>query len=293
MSGYLQRLASRALNARASIHPILGSVFSPSTYAEINRAESPVTPQPEESAPRPELAVAAPAARILRDAAPEPGAPEPRQSISNTPPFQEIEAAPPLHAPERASFKPLVENTQLKEVEAPAFSIGVTHEAGGLHKHPSILSTNKSDVATPESGRSVSGVSLSTVTSASGERTDSSTTLAVTPQHLSQQGNTEKAESVLKGAYKPLMQEKLRLQAPPGILRDASSPITRDNRREDRRDLSRRLTPPEREPDEIQIHIGRIEVIAAPPSPARAEAKRVPKSLSLDDYLKRRNGGAG
>jgi len=303
MSGYLQRLASRALHPGASIHPILGSVFSPSTYAEINRADSPVAPQPEESAPPRtglEPATPAPAARIRRDAAREPGAslsPEPRQSISNAPPFQEIEEAPPLHAPERATFKPLVENTRFKEVEAPPFSsIGVTREAGGLHKPPSIPSTNQSDVATPESGRSVSGISLSNVTSASGEGTDSSTTLAVTPQHspqhLSQQGTAEKAESVLKGPYKPLMQENIRLQTPTGILRDASNSITQDNRREDRRDLSRRLTPAEREPDEIQIHIGRIEVIAASPAPARVEAKRVPKSLSLDDYLKRRNGGA-
>jgi hypothetical protein len=43
------------------------------------------------------------------------------------------------------------------------------------------------------------------------------------------------------------------------------------------------------EPDEIQIHIGRIEVIAAPPAPAARPAPPARKSISLDEYLKRNN----
>jgi len=43
-------------------------------------------------------------------------------------------------------------------------------------------------------------------------------------------------------------------------------------------------------PDEVQIHIGRIEVTAVPPAPARvspaAPQRRAP---SLDDYLKSRD----
>jgi hypothetical protein len=43
-----------------------------------------------------------------------------------------------------------------------------------------------------------------------------------------------------------------------------------------------------REPDEIQIHIGRIEVTAAlPQPPARPQVKPVRKSLDLGEYLKR------
>ena len=43
------------------------------------------------------------------------------------------------------------------------------------------------------------------------------------------------------------------------------------------------------EPDEIQIHIGRIEVSAMSPAPAAAAVKTPRKSSSLDDYLRRRD----
>lgn len=44
--------------------------------------------------------------------------------------------------------------------------------------------------------------------------------------------------------------------------------------------------------DEIQIHIGRIEVIAVSQPEPRRPASRPRKSVSLDEYLNRRNGGA-
>jgi len=43
------------------------------------------------------------------------------------------------------------------------------------------------------------------------------------------------------------------------------------------------------EPDEIQIHIGRIEVSAISPAAAPTAAKTPRKSSSLDDYLRRRD----
>ncbi|HWF05879.1 MAG TPA: hypothetical protein VHA06_19485 [Candidatus Angelobacter sp.] len=45
----------------------------------------------------------------------------------------------------------------------------------------------------------------------------------------------------------------------------------------------------EREPDEIQIHIGRIEISAVPQTPAAPATKAARKSSSLDDYLRRRD----
>jgi hypothetical protein len=53
-----------------------------------------------------------------------------------------------------------------------------------------------------------------------------------------------------------------------------------------------RRRPPGPEPGDIQIHIGRIEVMAAPPAAPRPAAAPVRHAMSLDEYLKRRNGGS-
>jgi hypothetical protein len=45
--------------------------------------------------------------------------------------------------------------------------------------------------------------------------------------------------------------------------------------------------------DEVRINIGRIEVTAVPPAPARATPVPPRKGLSLDEYLNRRNGRLG
>ena len=45
--------------------------------------------------------------------------------------------------------------------------------------------------------------------------------------------------------------------------------------------------------DDIQIHIGRVEVIAVPPAEPRRTPPPARKGLSLDEYLSRRNGRVG
>ena len=48
------------------------------------------------------------------------------------------------------------------------------------------------------------------------------------------------------------------------------------------------------EPDEIQIHIGRIEVVAAQPTPAQPISQRAQRTTpSLDEYLRRRDRRSG
>ncbi|MGH9652656.1 MAG: hypothetical protein ACRD6B_04230 [Bryobacteraceae bacterium] len=64
-------------------------------------------------------------------------------------------------------------------------------------------------------------------------------------------------------------------------LREASAHLPAEGRR----------TRAKGEPDEIQIHIGRIEVTAVQP-PAPRAPKGPDKNISLDAYLERRNGRA-
>jgi hypothetical protein len=55
-------------------------------------------------------------------------------------------------------------------------------------------------------------------------------------------------------------------------------------------DRARSSRSSKREPDEIQITIGRIEVTAVPEAPARPAAKPGRKQISLDEYLRRADG---
>jgi hypothetical protein len=51
--------------------------------------------------------------------------------------------------------------------------------------------------------------------------------------------------------------------------------------------------PAEREPDRVEIHIGRVEVTAVPQEAPRPTPTRPRKSLDLGEYLKRRDGRTG
>jgi hypothetical protein len=78
--------------------------------------------------------------------------------------------------------------------------------------------------------------------------------------------------------YTPLMQMN---SVRPDLRASSAEPTARSKQR----DISHHT---EREPEDIQIHIGRIEVLAVPQAPA-ATAKASSKTSSLDEYLKRRD----
>jgi hypothetical protein len=56
-------------------------------------------------------------------------------------------------------------------------------------------------------------------------------------------------------------------------------------------DPARRASTPWNEPDEIHIHIGKIEVAAVAPPPPRAAVSSPRKGINLDEYLRRGSGG--
>ena len=73
-------------------------------------------------------------------------------------------------------------------------------------------------------------------------------------------------------------------------LRESEGPLSVNRARKMTPNYAPQSASPAREPDEIQIHIGRIEVTAVPPPVARPVAPPTRKGPSLDEYLSRRDG---
>jgi hypothetical protein len=91
--------------------------------------------------------------------------------------------------------------------------------------------------------------------------------------------------AVFQSVYSPLLPEV----ASPDPLHalDSPSPFAAPQAHRDAPAKAPNTVPGRREPDEIQITIGRIEVTAVPQSPARPAPKPGRKQLSLDEYLLR------
>ena len=89
---------------------------------------------------------------------------------------------------------------------------------------------------------------------------------------------SERKEVPANREYMPLVAGDFPRPSPPELLRDRSQAIDADKKNSQAAG---------RERDEIQIHIGRIEVTAVPLAPARAASKPARKTLALDEYLKR------
>lgn len=69
-------------------------------------------------------------------------------------------------------------------------------------------------------------------------------------------------------------------------------PVAASAMRASRAEAARRSQPAQHEPDEVHIHIGRIEVAAVPQQAARPAAASARRSINLSDYLAR-NGRSG
>jgi hypothetical protein len=84
------------------------------------------------------------------------------------------------------------------------------------------------------------------------------------------------------------------LQAqPPTNEPDARTIAAQINAKRQQAPISQPSRPVQAQPEEIQIHIGRIEVLAVPQVASRPAATPARKGLNLDDYLSRRNGRSG
>jgi hypothetical protein len=222
MSGYLQRLARAVTQPAETLHPLLGSVFSPTHYPKASDGFEPdvVSASSSEAAPAPERSQEAHGLRALES----PLLPSVETTIPISVVSAEELAPPPAIAREIASFQPLL---------MPARN----EDSKTAERNP------EADTAT-ESG---------------------------------------KPEEPRGLEYTPVLTQALVHARHPDISVPKPNPagVARHGR-----DSSRRA---EGESDEIQIHIGRIEVTVVQQTPARAPLKPLHKGKSLEEYLKLRD----
>jgi hypothetical protein len=137
----------------------------------------------------------------------------------------------------------------------------------------------ESHVEAPEGDSSASLLSLQKVESRQDRRDDGSSTamgfVPVVLDHI--------ASANMDGVNK---------QLPQGLQVEISAASARTGGRRQAAQTPNLRTPPQ-QADEIQIHIGRIEVVAVPQAAPRPTATPARKGLSLDEYLSRRNGRVG
>jgi len=230
MSGYLQRLAGNAMTPARSIHPSVGSIFSP--------------PKDEMPAPLMEFEEIETVRNRAESVAQLPPA-APRAAHTSGPP----ESAPLQAEPSRQ------EGESRSEAFQPIFPLP--------RWTTPVVSTHRQAVPAPnELGRLPSLESAQQAGSPVGDG-DSYTPL------LPPATQTPNAEAEL---------------LPQTILSAAP--------KKDAVAVPRRAAASQSEPDEIQIHIGRIEVTAVPQTAPRPAAVPASKSINLDEYLKRGRGRA-
>lgn len=262
MSGYLQRLVSTARTQGTAIRPVLGSLYSYSP--DYGRAEglheveeTVVSRQPD----------------VIATPSPSPPQGIPAPSKSRSPRREDSHLEP------RVAMRP----TAVSGSSDEAFQ-GIQGSAlGGQSEGP------KPATETPASFTTL-------VAETHGEQRPAleADLISGPATKLSErevrplEGPSQKL--IRRGPYRPLVPEGLR-PAEAAFPRN-SSPLSPDRGKIEGTGPTRHSAPVQRYADDIQIHIGRIEVTAVPPAPTRPAVQPVRKSLRLDEYLRRGREGA-
>lgn len=289
-----------------------------SDFASSNRPEFPVTPQQEGGVPPrawKESVTPPPTARIHPRATPV------QDSLASEVPPVPTPASAPDHAEQtrnpgqdaRTSFKPLVNKGLQREIDRPSVPPFIMsdrprgqEEPKGVHSKKSSELSKSAQEASPvsqnaklEPRSSVDNVPPSkSMTSVSGKAQRDWSAETVSEERTSfkplvikaHQKNVAEPDAELKGRDKPVAAESFSPADQLVIFREASALVTPDAQKGEKRDLPLHSGLPQREPDEIQIHIGRIEVVAVPPAPAPPAALKPQRGApSLDEYLQRRD----
>ncbi len=292
MSGYLQRLASSVLTPGGSIHPVVGSVFAGPKFGRtadtIVWEDDGLSSDNSESVTRPSAEV--PRRLQAPDLASDP-------PVSATPP---LDLTPLLPEPDKRHEDPdpIAESrsTSRPDVSEP-FSAEPTPRRPDVLKPISkgsgsllpVVSRPTSAERPPFKPLVIKAtekeIALPVVRYVSGDHEGGQIQGAIEPR---EEGHEQ--EVVRERVQRPLMPESYRGTVPASVIGDKPNLLAPARGTVEKRGSSRGGAGlAEREPDEIQIHIGRIEVTAVPPAQAPPPARSAPKSPSLSEYLKRRD----
>ena len=262
MSGYLQRLVSTVRTPGTAIRPVLGSLYSYSPY--YGTAEGLHGVEETEESRQPD--VTAPSSLV-----PPHGIPAPSKSRSPRRENSHLEPGVPVRQAASSGinnevFQGIQESALGAQLEGQELSIEIPASFT-----PLVAETRGERRPALEAGFT-SGPAIELSTGGVGPL----------------EGPAQQV--IGRGPYRPLVPEGL-LPAEAPLPRD-SSLLSPDRGKVERTGPARHSTSVERHADDIQIHIGRIEVTAVPPAPARPSVQPVRKSLRLDEYLRRGREGA-
>jgi hypothetical protein len=246
MSGYIQRLAARAMNPVEPIHPVLGSVFAPPEF-EAERAASP-TEGDDFPWSRPESTSLAEAVQpVSGSVSPDlssRGWPESSPTRASQKPIHDVRPVPGMLI--RSEKVPA---QQVEQTPRPSFAKGTSFTAGAQ------------DPRQPASNGESRQV-----------------------EELSRQRRRPEATS--EPPFTPLIKENFARRSDQDFSREETYALAAAARE---KGPSGRPAPTTRQPDEIQIHIGRIEVTAIPQAAPRTATKPARKGINLEEYLSRRD----
>jgi len=264
VSGYLQRLVASARTAKPAITPVLGPLFPASLDAGpglqeveeeivVNRPRAyPVAPRPEPAPPPAERLDLPPNSPCLQ-AEPIAAALPARQTFAAA--TSVPSAAPEAKPPDASTPDTQPQATLRQSTPEPLWGM----------LQPAAVFSPPADMHAPPANVRASIVPSEPQPAASGAQRP---LLPDAAQRV-----------VLRNVYQPLLAQVSR--RPDAAATPGHAPIQKTARTS----AAERL---ERQPDEIQIHIGRIEVTGLPPAaplPPRTQPPR--RALKLDEYLRR------
>jgi hypothetical protein len=275
MSGYLQRMVAMALTPNGRVHPFVNPTFAAAGHQHNDPASQPfgetawseATPKVQTTNATASLAHRAPLDESANNGAPQPQRQEQR-SEDNAARHERYQPLMPEAGGESAPGDPTVSPSTIRDA-APK------HEASGQRrrnrqKDDEALQTHwKFEPLMRDTAPAPSGADSFVRPTRNGEALPNEAPGLMHATKNSKGGSGEAfGASALRSATELTSMRRLAQQQPPRMRSEQQS-------------------------EEIEIHIGRIEVTAMPPAAPRPMPAPARKTQTLDEYLRRSNGRAG